>query len=145
ARDAEQIHRLVDDQQGQRRVEATRYADDHLRLAELLQPAGQAGHLGLEDLLAAFAQPLFVLRDERIRVDLPAQHATFLPHLSGQVRRRPQLETAAPERPRQAGVEWTEAETVGPDAVGPQAVQIDVGSQQGPLALEAARLAQKIA
>ena len=53
ARHAEVVHRLADDEQRQRRIEPAGDADGDRRLADVLQPLGQAGDLRVEDLVAA--------------------------------------------------------------------------------------------
>ena len=121
ARHIEQIERLAGDQQGQRRIEAAGDADGHGRLADVLQPLGQAGDLRLEDFLAAFAQLLLPLRHERMGIDGAAQVGAAS---ACRCRGRKGVRTnGLVPRPSRAGV----AETVGAQAIGAEAVEIDVG------------------
>ena len=73
ARHAEGVDRLAGHQQGQRRIEAAGDADAGRGLADVFQALGQAGHLRLENLLAALAQLIAFLRHEGMGVDHPAQ------------------------------------------------------------------------
>ena len=61
AADGQRIERLAQHEQGQGRIEAAGNADGDGRLADVFEPAGQAGDLGMKDLLAALAQ-LFLPR-----------------------------------------------------------------------------------
>ena len=136
ARHAERVHRLAGDQQGQRRVEAAGDADGDRRLADVLEPLGQAGHLGPEDLLAALAQLLLARAGRtggrrRRGAGRPARLAAV------------QRERHAREVAAGADVQRGVAEAVGADAVGAQAVEVDVGDQQRVVALEALRLGQQ--
>ena len=118
------VHRLARHQQGQRRIESAGDADGDRRLADVLQPLGQAGDLGVEDLLAALAQLLLSVRHERMGVDRPRAGRSGTccsPSANGD---------ASERRRSHARIQLGVAEAVGAQAVGAEAVEIDVGDEQ---------------
>ena len=64
------VERAGGDQQGKRRVQSARDADDGLRATGVRKPAGQSVRLDLEDLLAALVAAPLLMRNKRHGVDV---------------------------------------------------------------------------
>ena len=106
------------------------------RLADVFQPLGQAGDLGVEDFLAALGKSLLAGRHERMGVERTQQVGVGAGFW-----------TADRERQRESRLasdgSRVVAEAVGLLPVVAQAVEVDVGAQQTFVALEARRLGQQ--
>src|SRR5262245_34537363 len=70
ARRLQEIERVAGHQECQRRVEAAGDAKSQRRNADVLDALGQAGHLSVEDLLAALAELFFAARHEWMGIDI---------------------------------------------------------------------------
>ena len=122
ARHAERVERLAGDQQGQRRVEPAGDADGDGRLADVFEPLGEAGDLGVEDLLAALAQlrPGRAARTDGRRCRAPVRRCGR--------RRRTRTAMRRNSRP-ESRQRLVEAVVVRSRSCA-QAVEIDVGDEQ---------------
>ena len=137
ARTRRGVERLADHEQGERRIESAGDADGDGRLADVLQPRGQARHLGVEDLLAALAQ--FA---GRVGTNGWASTSRARPRPAWPLQR---VNVDAAEFALQARASVPRRRSCRLSAIGAQAIEIDVGDWQMLVALEARRLGQQLA
>src|SRR5947209_7231532 len=133
SRPAQSVHRLGGHEQSQGRIQAAGYANGHRHIPHVRQPASQAGHLRVENLLAALAQLLLAARHKGMRVYLAIKR-----------QRSPlavQRERYSHENAWRRG-RFRSREAIGPLSLHAQTFQIKVSDEKVLLALEALRFLQ---